>query len=451
MNDKILDLGKGPIVPLLLRMSGPSIAAMLIMAFFNLIEAFWLARLSSKAMAALTICFPILLVFGGIGVGTGIGAGSYAARMFGAEEFLKARQTAGQVFFLSAALGVLLAGVILAAPAPILKLFGATDEILPLARLYLVTVMPGVPFLFLIMMINNLLRAEGRPNASMLSVFFIAAVSAILEPLLIFGLGPFPRLEIQGAALATVISQISGALLSFYYLQQKSSKYRLKWKHLRPNLPIIYSIYSTGFPSIVINLVVSLGMLLHNSILAGYSDLAVATLGIIFRTNGLIMMMLYGFGQGLMPLVGFSEGASLYSRLLETVKVAVRISVGIAVLSCLAVEVFAHSIATFFSPDPQLQALTETALRINFLMLLTAAPSLMWINMFIGLGRGVTAMLLLVVRDTLVLFPLLFGLPHLFGITGVWMAQPLANALAFLFILFWTKRQYRVFESRMVD
>ena len=248
-----------------------------------------------------------------------------------------------------------------------------------------------------------------------------------------------------------MISQISGALLSFYYLQQKSSKYRLKWKHLRPNLPIIYSIYSTGFPSIVINLVVSLGMLLHNSILAGYSDLAVATLGIIFRTNGLIMMMLYGFGQGLMPLVGFSEGASLYSRLLETVKVAVRISVGIAVLSCLAVEVFAHSIATFFSPDPQLQALTETALRINFLMLLTAAPSLMWINMFIGLGRGVTAMLLLVVRDTLVLFPLLFGLPHLFGITGVWMAQPLANALAFLFILFWTKRQYRVFESRMVD
>jgi len=285
----------------------------------------------------------------------------------------------------------------------------------------------------------------------MYSVFFIAVVSAILEPLLIFGLGPFPRLEIQGAALATVISQISGALLSFYYLQQKSSKYRLKWKHLRPNLPIIFSIYSTGFPSIVINLVVSLGMLLHNSILAGYSDLAVATLGIIFRTNGLIMMMLYGFGQGLMPLVGFSEGARLYPRLLETVKVAVRISVGIAVLSCLAVEVFADSIATFFSPDPQLQALTETALRINFLMLLTAAPSLMWINMFIGLGRGITAMLLLVVRDTLVLFPLLFGLPHLFGINGVWMAQPLANALAFLFILFWTKRQYRVFESRMAD
>jgi len=166
--------------------------------------------------------------------------------MFGSEEFLKARQTAGQVFFLSAALGVLLAGLILAAPDSILKLFGATEEILPLSRLYLVTVMPGVPFLFLIMMINNLLRAEGRPDASMYSVFFIAVVSAILEPLLIFGLGPFPRLEIQGAALATVISQISGALLSFYYLQQKSSKYRLKWKHLRPNLPIIFSIYSTG-------------------------------------------------------------------------------------------------------------------------------------------------------------------------------------------------------------
>ncbi|OPY85512.1 MAG: Multidrug export protein MepA [Syntrophus sp. PtaU1.Bin208] len=448
MNDKSLNLGKGPILPLLLKMSGPSIAAMLAMAVYNFIDAFWLARLSPEAIAALTICFPLQFIFGGIGVGTGIGAGSYASRMLGAGEILKARQTAGQVFFLSASLGFLLVGGILAAPDPILKFFGASTEILPLSRLYLITTMPGVPFLFLIMMINNLLRAEGRPNASMFAVFFIAAISAILDPLLIFGWGPFPRLEIQGAALAAVISQISGAALSFYYLQQKSSKYRLRWKDLVPNPLIILSIYSTGFPSIVINLVVSFAMFLHNFILAGYSNLAVATLGIIFRTNGLIMMMLYGFGHGLMPLVGFSEGAKLYSRLMESVKIAVRISFAIALLSCLLVEVFASPIAAFFSPDLQLHALTETALRINFLMLLTGAPSLMWINMFIGLGRGTTAMFLLVARETLFLIPLLFFLSSRFGINGVWMAQPLANALAFLFILYWTKRQYRFFESQ---
>jgi len=451
MNDKSLDLGKGPILPLLLKMSGPSIAAMLAMAVYNLIDAFWLARLSPDAIAALTICFPLQLIFGGIGVGTGIGAGSYASRMFGAGEISKARQTAGQVFFLSAAFGSLLIGLVLADPDSILKFFGATAKILPLSRQYLMTILPGVPFLFLIMIINNLLRAEGRPHHSMYAVFFIAAISGLLDPLLIFGLGPFPRLGIQGAAVAAVISQISGAFLSFYYLQQRSSKYKLQWCHLRPDARIISSIYSTGFPTIVINLVISLVMLLHNSILAGYSNLAVATLGIVFRTNGLVMMTLYGFGHGLMPLVGYSEGAGLYSRLVAIVRVAVKISVGISLLSCLFVEAFAPVIATFFSADRELQALTVTALRIHFLMLITAAPSLMWINMFIGIGRGTTAMILLVGRDTLVLIPLLLLLPSGFGLIGVWMAQPLANALAFLFILYWTRRQYRIFEFQATD
>jgi len=448
MNDKSLNLGEGPILPLLLKMSGPSIAAMLVMAVYNFIDAFWLARLSPNAIAALTICFPLQLIFGGIGVGTGIGAGSFASRMFGAGEDLKARQTGGQVIFLSGALGALFIGGVLADPEPILRTFGATREILPLARQYLVTVIPGVPFLFLIMMISNLLRAEGRPRLAMNLFLVNAGISAVLDPFLIFGWGPFPRLGIRGAALAAVLSQAAGGLLALYYLQQRGSKYRLQWPHLLPNPPILLSIYQTGFPSIIINLVVSLGVLVHNLVLAGYGSLAIATLGIVFRTNGLIMMMMYGIGHGLMPLVGFSEGARLYSRLTATVKIAVKISVGIALLSLAVTEAFAPVIAGVFSPNRELQALTVTALRLNVWMLITAAPSLMWINMFIGLGRGTAAMVLLVGRDTLILIPLLLTLPSLFGINGVWMAQPLASALAFLFILYWTKRQYRLFAAQ---
>ncbi|OPY11687.1 MAG: Multidrug export protein MepA [Syntrophus sp. PtaB.Bin001] len=446
MIDKSLNLGEGPILPLLLKMSGPSIAAMLAMAIYNLIDAFWLAWFSPDAIAALTICFPIQLIFGGVGVGTGIGAGSYASRMFGAGENLKAQKTAGQTFFLSALLGFLFIGIILQFPNPILLFFGASENILPLSRQYLITMIPGIPFLVLLMIANNLLRAEGRPHLTMYSVLVVAAISGILDPLLIFGWGPFPRLGIQGAALAAVISQISGAVLCFYYLQQQSSKYRLKWHHLLPNPEIILSIYKTGFPSIIINLVVSLGILIHNHILAGYGNLAVATLGLVFRTNGLIMMTLYGIGHGLMPMVGFSEGAKLYPRLIATVKIAVKISSAFSLLSFVFVEIFAASISSFFSNDHELQRLTTTALRINFLMVLTAAPSLMWINMFIGLGRGNTAMFLLVGRDSLLLFPLLLYLPTVFGINGVWMAQPIANAISFLFILYWTRRQYRIFE-----
>jgi Na+-driven multidrug efflux pump len=115
------------------------------------------------------------------------------------------------------------------------------------------------------------------------------------------------------------------------------------------------------------------------------------------------------------------------------------------------VEAFAPGIARLFSDNPELQGLTATALRINSLILIAAAPSLMWINMFIGLGQGTTAMILLVSRETLILIPLLWLLPSWLGINGVWMAQPLANALAFLFIHYWTKRQYRIFESQTIE
>ncbi|ABC77961.1 MATE family efflux transporter [Syntrophus aciditrophicus] len=449
MTDKALNLGKGPILPLLLKMSGPSIATVLVVNLYSLIDAFWLARLSPNALAALTIIFPIQLILGGVGVGTGLGAGSYAARMFGAGENRKARQTAGQVFFLSAVLGTLFIGAVLTGPEHILRFLGATTEIIPLSRQYLLTLLPGVPFLFLIMMTSNLLRAEGRPHLVMYSALLFSAVSCILDPFLIFGWGPFPRLEIRGAAAAAVISQIAGALLAAYYLQQKSSKYKLKWHYLRPDYRIIWSIYQTGFPSIIINLAVSLGMLLHNHILGGYSYLAVATLGIVSRVNGLVMIALYGIGHGLMPMVAYSEGANLRSRLKETVKIAVKISFGIALLCLLIVEVFAPAIAALFSDGSELRNLTATALRINILILITAAPSLMWINMFIGLGQGKTAMVLLVGRETLILIPLLWLLPSSFGINGVWMAQPLANALSFLFILYWTKRQFRIFDSQI--
>jgi len=449
VSDKCLNLGEGPILTLLLKMSGPSIATVLVINVYNLIDAFWLAKLSPNALAALTISFPIQMILSGIGVGTGLGAGSYAARMFGAGENRKARQTAGQVFFLSAVLGLLFIGMVLAGPETMLRFFGAPTEILPLSRQYLLTMLPGVPFLFLIMMTSNLLRAEGRPHLVMYSALLYAAISAILDPLLIFGWGPFPRLGIKGSAVAAVISQLAGAILAFYYLQQKSSRYQLKWHDLRPDYRIIQSIYQTGFPSIVINLVVSLGMLLHNHILGGYSNLAVAALGIVSRMNGFVMIALYGIGHGLMPMVAYSEGAKLHSRLMATVKIAVKISLGIALVSLLIVEVFAPAIAALFSDNLELQSLTETALRINALMLITAAPSLMWINMFIGLGRGRTAMGLLVGREALILIPLLWILPSRFGVQGVWMAQPLANALAFLFILYWAKRQYRTFESLM--
>lgn len=448
MKDKAIDFRKEPILPLLLKMSWPSITAMLAMAIYNLIDTFWLTRFSPQAIAALTICFPIQMIFGAIGVGTGVGAGSFAARMFGAGKDVKAEQTSGQVIILSLTFGFLIIFLTLIYPDSILRIFGATDDILPLSRQYLLTIVFGSPFLLFMMMSNNLLRAEGRPNTSMFVILTMSVIGAILDPILIFGWGPFPQMGILGAAISAIIAYAVSGFLSFYYLQSKSSKYDLKWKYLIPNMAIIYAIYQTGFPSLIMNLFFGLVLIIYNHVLGSFGPLAIATLGLCFRINGLVVMVLFGIGHGVMPMVGFNDGAGLHDRLMETVNVAVKLTAVFCTAAFFLFEIFAYRILILFTDNVQLIEMAVPALRIFAFMLLMIGPNLVWINMFIGLGKGMTSMVLLLMRDALVLIPMLFILPPWFGLNGVWMAQPLSNLLAFFIILFWTKREFRIISRR---
>jgi putative MATE family efflux protein len=420
---------------------------MVAMSLYNFIDTFWLARLSSQALAALTICFPIQLIFAAIGIGTGVGAGSFSARMFGAGKLLKARQTAGQIFPLSLLFGLITIVAVLIFDKSILISFGATAEIIPLCREYLVVIVFSSPFLFFSMMSNNLLRAEGRPLLSMWVVLISSLISALLDPFLIFGLGPFPQMGIKGAALAAVVAQFIACLFSVYFMQLQSSKYELKWQYLQPNLSIIKAIYATGFPSIVINLVVSVVLVIYNHTLAQFGSLAIAALGICFRVNGLVTMVLFGIGFGLMPIVGYSEGAKLYGRLKEAVFVALKLSVTVAVISSIFLEIYAGSIVELFSQDPVLIAIATPALRIFISAIIIIAPTLIFINMFMGLGRGTLAMSLLFFRDTVLLIPLLLILSSWLGLFGAWLALPVANIAAFILILYWTNKELRRFAQ----
>ncbi|KAF0154136.1 MAG: Sodium driven multidrug efflux pump, partial [Syntrophaceae bacterium] len=401
-------------------MSWPSIIAMIAISVYNIIDTFWLAQVSHQALAALTVCFPIQMIFAAIGVGTGVGAGSFSARMFGAGKLIQAKQTAGQIFFLSFFFGLTLILAVIFFRDPILIFFGAFDEIMPLCRAYLDIIIFSAPFLFFSMMSNNLLRAEGRPILSMVVVLISSASSAILDPLLIFGIGPFPRLEMQGAALAAVIAQFSASLFSIYFLQLKSSKYELKWRYLLPDISIIKSIFATGLPSVITNFIITLVLIIYNHVLAHFGSLAIAALGICFRVNGLITMILFGIGFGIMPVIGFSQGAKLHQRLRQTVAVSVKVATYFAAVSSILLVVFAQPIVGIFSKDPALIAMATRALRIYVSVLVFAAPITIYINLFIGLGKGTLAMYLLFFRDTILLIPLLIAhsdeIGHLFRV-----------------------------------
>ncbi len=431
---------------MIIKMSWPSIIAMVAMSLYNFIDTFWLARLNSQALAALTLCFPIQMIFAAIGIGTGVGAGSFSARMFGAGKLCKARRAAGQIFTLSLFFGLFTIIVVMIFHDSILRCFGADAEILPLCRDYLIIIAFSSPFIFFSMMSNNLLRTEGRPLLSMWVVLISSILSAILDPLLIFGIGPFPRMGIKGAALAAVIAQFTASIFSVYFMLLKTSIYELKWKYLIPDISTIKSIYSTGFPSIIINLIVSLVLVIYNHTLSHFGSLAIAALGICFRVNGLVTMILFGIGFGLMPIVGYSEGAKLYGRLKESVFVALKVAISIAVISSVFLEIYAESIVGIFSNDPALTAIATPALRLYVSVLIFMAPTLIFINMFMGLGKGNLAMVLLFFRDVLLLIPLLIVFSAWLGLFGAWLALPIANIIAFFAILFQAKKELRRFD-----
>jgi Na+-driven multidrug efflux pump len=160
-------------------------------------------------------------------------------------------------------------------------------------------------------------------------------------------------------------------------------------------------------------------------------------------------MVLFGIGHGVMPMVGFNEGARLYGRLTETVNVGVKLSVIFSITVFLIYEFFAHHIIMLFTSDADLLTISVPAVRIFITMLLLIGPNLVWINMFIGLGKGLTSMCLLLARDLFLLIPMLFILPAWFGLNGVWMAQPLSNLFAFFIIFYWKEREFAIISKKM--
>jgi putative MATE family efflux protein len=442
MKEKRLNLGEGPVGPLLLKMSLPSIASLLVMAFYNLLDAFWLAKIGPDAVAALTISFPVQILFAAIGVGTGVGAASFASRMFGAGEDEKAQKTCGQAVFLSATLGLLtiLAGIFYT--EPILRVFGATEEILPLCAKYLRTYIFTAPFLFFLMMANNLFRAGGSPKLSMVIVITASVLGSVLDPLLIFGWGPFPEMGIRGAAAAAVTSYLLSSLLSLYYLLTGHSHYRLRWAYILPDMKLIGAIYRVGFPALVMNVGISIVMTVFNHVLGAFGPNALATLGLLFRINGIVIWVLFGIGHGVLPMVGFSYGACLFSRLKEVVTTAVKWSSLMAGVSCLLMEIFARPIISFMTDDPALVAVAVPALRIYISVQVLSGPTIVWINMFNGLGKGFTSMFFLFIRDFLFLIPLLYLLPAMLGLNGAWASIPISNLISFALISLWTKREF---------
>lgn len=424
------DLGKDEIGSLLWVLSLPAMIGMTVQALYNVVDTFWVGKLGPEAIAALSICFPIQMLMIAVATGTGIGLTSIISRRLGEKLENEAINAAEHGIMLVLVYGVIVTVLGFFYAGPLLKVFGATPELFVGSKDYISIILLGSTLLFFAILSGSIIQAEGNAGTPMKSMLSGAITNIILDPFFIFGIGPFPEMGIQGAAIATLIGQLASCYINFRYIFRRQGQLILSLRNFKLSLYILGEIYKVGLPSMVMQLVNSLIMVVLNRILGSYSYLAISALGVFFRVQSLIFMPVIGLSNGLTPIVGFAYGARRLDRMKEAIKKASLVSFIIMSIGFLAFQLIPGQLVGAFNNDQQLVEMGIECMRNISLLLPFVGPSIIMISVFQAAGKGFTAMWLSLLRQIVFLLPAIFILAKFLDLRGVWLAFPLSDFLA---------------------
>jgi len=439
-------LGEERVGRLIVSLSFPAMAGMLLSALFGLIDTFFVSRLGPAALAALTIGIPIEILLVSLGSATGVGLTSLISRTLGKKDRLLADNIAWHGMVIAIIYGLFFSWLGITYLDTLLILFGSTPEIFSLCRDYLYIILMGCMFTFIPMIAAHIVQGEGNTYLPMLCSIMAISLNVLFDPLFIFGWGPIMPMGLKGAAIATVLAQI----LSTGFLLYKMFKNRalLAWsiRNFRPSLKVIIGIYRVGLPSFIMELLAVVIMTYLNKILAGFSYTAVAALGVFFRIRSIFYMPIYGLAQGAMPIAGFAYGARQNDRVKETIIKASVIATLILIIAFLIMQNYAQEIMRIFSQHADLSAMGVDCLKMATLFLPFMGPIIILNTVLQGVGKGVSAMYLSLIRQLGFFLPALIILPRLWGLNGVWLAFSVTELLsgllaAVFFINFWKQLQ----------
>ncbi|MFY1111652.1 MAG: MATE family efflux transporter [Methanosarcinaceae archaeon] len=445
-------LGTEKISSLLFKLSAPSILGMLVYALYNIVDTVFVGQAlgeeSVQGIGGLAIAFPIQMLALGIGIGLGVGGASVISRALGAKELNKAEKTLGTAFSLAIFLGLAYTAVGLYFLDPLLELFGATEGIMPYARDYLEITMAGSVVFTLGIAAEDLVRAEGNARYAMFGMLLGAGLNILLDPVFIFGFG----MGVKGAAIATVIAQfVSITFLLRYFLAGKGSV-PFKIGMLKTDPGISREMLVIGLSPLIIEASNSVMMIFVNNALGTYGgDVSIAAFGIIHRLIMFIFLPMLGISFGLQPIVGYNYGAKQFSRVIESVKVALKLSTLLSLAGFLLFFLFPEQILSIFSPDAELAAVGTNAMRIVVLVLPFISFQVIGTTVFQALGMPKPAFILSLARQLLFLLPLVLVLPRFYGLNGVWASFPISDFMAFVLavgLLWWEYRRFGSEEEK---
>jgi len=432
---------------LLFKFSLPTITGMVIIALYNFVDTLFVGNaVGPNAIAGLTIVLPVIIFIVAIGLLTGIGAASVISRSLGKGDKEKAIIAGGDSIVLNTILNVITIIPIYIFSEDILRFLGASSEVLPYARDYLNIMLLG--FVFLSFSINgtNLIRAEGKPRASMYEMIIGSILNVILDYLfvIVFGWG------VPGAAIATVISHIASAVYIFIFFMSRSSIFHLKFNMFKINKSISHEIIRLGVPSFLMQIVGSVAFLLFIRFVRQYGgDIYITITGIGIRIIDLIFMPILGISQGFSTIVGFNYGAKLYPRVKKVLKEAFIWSTIIASAGFVIMVIFPESLISIFTRDISVIEKGVGPLRLIAMLAPLWSFPILGSTFFQAIGKARPSLVITLSRDLFFFIPAIFILPVFFDLMGVWISWPVTDFCCFFITAIFLIREIKIINRNI--
>lgn len=441
MSDSKDFLGKEPIGKLLLKLALPTVAAQMINMLYNIVDRIYIGHIPKVGAMALTgvgVCMPIIMIVSAFAALVGNGGAPRASIFMGKEDKESAENTLGNCFSVQILISIILTVVLLLWNRDLLLTFGASENTITYAESYMSIYAIGTIFVQLTLGMNAFITAQGFAKIGMLSVLIGAIANIVLDPIFIFGL----NMGVEGAALATVISQACSCIWVLSFLFGNKTVLKIKKKYLLPKANIILPSLALGLATFIMQASESVISVCFNSSLLKYGgDVAVGAMTILTSVMQFAMLPLQGVGQGAQPIISYNYGAKNAKRVREAFRLLLKVSLSYAVILWLCVMIFPQGFAAMFTNNAELLHFTKTALRIYMACMMLFGIQIACQMTFTSLGKAGASIIVAIMRKFILLLPLIYLMPHVITenkTMAVYLAEPVADffAVTFTVILF---------------
>lgn len=432
-----------PIFPLLLSMSFPMVISMAVNSLYNIVDSYFVAKISENAMTALSLVFPIQNFINAVAIGFGVGINAMIAQYLGAGRRDKADETLTQGMVLAVIHGIVMMILCIIGIPYFLRLFTTDANVIALGVRYATIVFSFSVILSVNLTFEKMNQAIGNMKITMISLLIGCGLNIILDPMIIFGIGPFPKLGIAGAALATGFGQCVPIVIyiAAYLKRPKRVAFRREYLHLTRE--VTKRLYSIGVPAILNMALTSVLTTALNAILAAFSQTYVLVLGIYYKLQTFLYMPANGIIQGMRPLIGYNYGAGEHKRVEQLYRLTLLLNICIMTAGMILCLTIPGKLMGAFAENPQTIQNGVTALHIICFGFILSAVSVTACGALEGLGKGIPSLLISLSRYVVLIIPLAFIFSRFFGAAGVWHAFWVTEALSAVFAVIIYRRSVK--------